>query len=220
MISVNQAGQRPVRAILVTWSVQTLTSVSQSVPIVLAPVAALHFGAKPEHIGYFVGAVYLTAMTSGLLLSSTINRMGPVRISQFGLIACAIGLLGLLTGQLALVLLCGGLIGFGYGLSNPTAALILGKHSPVDRRGLFFSIKQTSVPMGVAIAGLLVPAVLALGGWMTPLICTAVACVVCVMLLESSVRAVLGLGSRSVWAARVGTGEPGCRDERGDHIAG
>jgi MFS family permease len=188
MTTQEPVAQRPLRAILVTWSVQTLTSVAQSVPIVLAPIAAIHFGAKPEHIGYFVGAVYFAAMTSGLLLSSTINRLGPVRVSQFGLVACCVGLAGLLSSQLVLVLICGLLIGTGYGLSNPTAALILGKHSPVHRRGLFFSIKQTSVPMGVAIAGLLVPAVLGLGGWMTPLIFAAMVCVICVLLLEASVR--------------------------------
>jgi len=56
-------------------------------------------------------------------------------------------------------------VGVGYGLPNPTAAEILSRHAPLGRRGLFFSIKQTGVPVGVALAGVLLPWLLALSGW-------------------------------------------------------
>ena len=44
-------------------------------------------------------------------------------------------------------------IGAGYGLPNPSASMILAQHAPPHRRGLFFSIKQTGVPIPQAIYG-------------------------------------------------------------------
>src|SRR5690606_17964256 len=56
-------------------------------------------------------------------------------------------------------------IGAAYGLTNPAAAIVLGEHAPVERRGLFFSIKQTAVPLGIAVTGVVAPALYALLGW-------------------------------------------------------
>ena len=56
-------------------------------------------------------------------------------------------------------------IGIAYGLPNPAASIVLARHAPADRRGLFFSIKQTGVPIGVALAGLLMPPGLVTLGW-------------------------------------------------------
>jgi MFS family permease len=56
-------------------------------------------------------------------------------------------------------------IGIGYGLTNPTSAQVLSQHASERHRGLIFSIKQTGVPIGVALAGLLIPIFLGWFSW-------------------------------------------------------
>jgi MFS family permease len=68
------------------------------------------------------------------------------------------------------------LIGLAYGIPNPTAALLLGAHAPPARRGLFFSIKQAGVPVGVGLAGLLVPLLLGMAPWRVALLALAALC--------------------------------------------
>src|SRR5690606_30639406 len=81
------------------------------------------------------------------------------------LLAFGSGLLAI-TGGFAIALLAAAmLVGIGYGVINPAAATLLNHHSPTARRGLFFSLKQAGVPVGVALAGLLLPVGLVTLGW-------------------------------------------------------
>lgn len=56
------------------------------------------------------------------------------------------------------------LIGLGYGPITPSSSEMLVRTTPPERISLVFSIKQTGVPLGGAIAGLVVPSVLLVGG--------------------------------------------------------
>ena len=99
-------------------------------------------------------------------------------MSQFALLSMALALVCCVFTQAWLLLVAGVLIGIGYGIPNPTAADILSRHAPKERRGLFFSIKQTGVPAGVAITGVLLPFLVALFDWRSALLLMA-----CVLLL-------------------------------------
>jgi MFS family permease len=106
-----------------------------------------------------------------------VARWGALPLSQAALVASAAGaglaaaapLLGTGPGLLAAAVL----IGIGYGLVNPAAAAVLTHHAPGTARGLFFSIKQTGVPIGVAAAGLLMPLGLVTLGWRTTAVALA-----------------------------------------------
>lgn len=176
--------QRPALALTVTLAVQTLAALSQSAPAVLAPVLATELNVGAQQIGNFTGLLYIFAMTSGLLLSSYIGRFGALRFSQVAMLMCAAGLLACTGGNLIAV--AGGAIaiGIGYGLANPTAAAILGRNVTAANRGLFFSIKQTGVPLGIAISGLIVPFILSAYHWRAALICCAIACVLCAVSMQ------------------------------------
>ncbi len=163
------AARRPWMALLLTLATQTAASMALIAPSVLAPVAAPVLGFAPQTIGVFVSAVYLTAMFSGLIGGHSIAQFGGLRLSQAAVASIALGLALAASGVATAVLVAALAIGVGYGLTNPASAQILGQHSPSDRRGLFFSIKQTGVPLGVALGGVLVPALLALGTWRTTL---------------------------------------------------
>ena len=118
-----------------------------------------------------------------------IRRYGALRTSQFGCISMALGLLiAVLTNQtlfiipsFALIIL---LISAGTTVATPASSQILAEYAPRKWAPLVFSIKQTGVPAGVAISGLvLVP--LAVGyGWRMTLIYTALICVIIAIVLQ------------------------------------
>ena len=155
----------PLTALAVTLSVQMIATVAMTSPSVLAPVIAGEIGVGAQHVGWLVSLAYLAAMLSGLNGGWLALRHGSVRTSQGALTASAGGMCLMAAGHPLLLLPGALLLGVGYGLTNPAAADILSRHSPPARRGLFFSIKQTGVPLGVALTGLAMPALLALMRW-------------------------------------------------------
>jgi MFS family permease len=163
----------PVLALVVTLLVQVSASFSLAVPSVLAPAVAHEFGAEAQHVGWLVSIAYFAAMLGGLLCGGLSRRYGSVRMSQAAMLAMGLALaLCAYTNPLAL-LVAGLLLGVGYGIPNPTAAEILSRHSPRDRRGLFFSIKQTGVPLGVAITGVILPALVTILDWQSAVLLMA-----------------------------------------------
>ena len=165
----------PFTALSVTLSVQMIATVAMTSPSVLAPVIAGEIGVGAQHVGWLVSLAYLAAMLSGLNGGWLALRHGSVRTSQGALAASAGGMCLMAAGHPLLLLPGALLLGVGYGLTNPAAADILSRHAPPARRGLFFSIKQTGVPLGVALAGLAMPALLALMRWPSAVLVLAAA---------------------------------------------
>lgn len=167
---------RPVLALGATLSVQTLGSMVLTVPSVIAPVVAPTLGVGAERVGLFVGAAYFAAMLSGLASGGWSARIGAVGISQAAMLVCALGAWAATAGVPTALLVAALLIGAGYGLINPASTSLLGRHAPLARRGLFFSIKQTGVPLGVALAGLAMPWGLVAIGWRPSVVLAGAAC--------------------------------------------
>jgi MFS family permease len=88
-----------------------------------------------------------------------------VRLLQLGGIAGAAALALALSGWWTSMLLASFLVGVGYGPSPPAGSDILQRHAPPQRRSLVFSIKQAAVPLGGALAGLVIPPLSDLLGW-------------------------------------------------------
>lgn len=152
-------------AIAVTLAVQILTATALITPSVIAPAAAGDLGVAPQAIGLFVSAAYCAAMLSGLATGGLIARYGPLAVCQAAVVLAGAGLaLGKLAAA-AVVPLVALLVGVGYGLVNPVSSHILARHTPPGAMALVFSIKQTGVPIGGAIAGAVVPTLLLAVGW-------------------------------------------------------
>jgi MFS family permease len=192
---------RPLLALITTLAVQALATIAMSAASVLAPVAAPDLGVHASQVGWFVGLAYAAAMVFGLAGGTLTQRHGPIRVSQMALGACAIGLMaaaltglahpaGAATAAGLSLLAWVGLplaalaIGAGYGLPNPSASMLLGRHAPAHRRGLFFSIKQTGVPLGVGLAGLIIPLLLARWSWPLALLALALGCLGLILALQ------------------------------------
>ena len=174
---------RLVAAVAVTLAVQSLTAMALAVPSVLAPVAAVDFDVAPTQVGRWVGFSYMIAMFGGLAGGMFVGRYGPARMLQVAALGVALGLVIGAGTHIALLLVCGTLLGAAHGLVNPASSAILAAASPPRIRSMVFSIKQTGVPVGGAIAGTLVPALLLWMSWQAAVLALGVGATVLLALI-------------------------------------
>lgn len=171
-------------ALLALLSVQSLVCLAGSVAPVLAPAAGPDLGQDPRLVGLLVTVMFGMAAFSSLACGGVIARFGPVRVSQAALVASAVGLSGFLAGSPVLLVACSMLLGVAYGPSAPAASLLLVKLTPPHLLNLVFSIRQTGVPIGVGLAGIVLPPLALTFGWQGAVIATGIACVVLAVLLQ------------------------------------
>lgn len=153
------------RALGATLLVQALVSVVGFTVPVIAPLAAVDIGVDRNALGAYMSLLYIGAMAASLTCGGFIRRFGAIRFSQGALALCALGL-SLGTSASWGLLIAGALIaGIGYGPITPASSHILARHTPPRLIALTFSIKQTGVPLGGMIAGLLVPFLAVQFGW-------------------------------------------------------
>jgi len=140
---------------------------------VMAPVAAKDLAVSPALVGIYVALTYLGAMISSLTSGTSVTRWGPIRVSQLGLVLCAMGLCLCAVPWLPATGLGAVLIGLGYGPITPASSQILTRTTPAHQMSLVFSIKQTGVPLGSMLAGAIVPSLMLGIGWQLSLISVA-----------------------------------------------
>jgi len=145
----------------------------------MAPAAAPTLGLSPAAVGYFVTLVYVGSMIGTATAGGWSARFGPIRVSQVGLLLCLVGLVAAASGALAAVILGALLLGLGYGPATPASSMILARASPPQMLALTFSIKQTGVPLGTAIAGAAVPVLVLTLGWQGAALAIGAACALC-----------------------------------------
>ena len=152
-------------ALLARLAKQAIVVVASLIVPITAQESAGALGVDPSLVGYYIAVTWLGGMASTLFSGGLIRRFGALRVCQGSLALAAAG--ALLTGvaSIAAFALAGFLIGMAYGPANPAGSHLLARLSPVHLRGRVFSVKQTSVPVGSTIAGLLVPAIAIAWGW-------------------------------------------------------
>ena len=162
-------------ALAATTAAQALATLTVFLLPVLAPLAARDLGAAPHWIGWQVACVYLAASATSMLSAGALRRFGSARCTQLALAAAGLACLAVLAAGLAGAVLGSFLIGFGYGLTNPAATEVLARLAPPRRRNMVFAVKQTGVPIGGALAGLLLPSLAGWLGWRGTVLAVAVA---------------------------------------------
>ncbi|PTL92243.1 MFS transporter [Halomonas litopenaei] len=171
-------------ALLATTLVLAFSSLVALFPSAIAPTLADSLGVSTATVGIQVSLIFGGAMLTSLVGGPLTRRYGPCRVSQL-----ALGLLGggaaLLTlPSLATFALASLIAGLGYGLTNPSASLLLFRVTPRHRQGLVFSLKQTGVPLGGVLAGLVAPALALAIGWQAALGCLFLVAVIGILLLQ------------------------------------
>lgn len=174
--------------VAVTLAVQAMVSGAVFTPPVLAPVAAGELGLAASSVGLSTVLIYLSAAFAAPASGGVIARLGPMRTSQACLVLVALGLSAMALGNPLAAALGAALIGIGYGPITPSSSAILNERTPPNWRALVFSIKQTGVPVGGALAGALVPLALAVAGWRAAALAVA-ACALLLAVLVQPLRA-------------------------------
>jgi len=151
-------------SLAVTFAIQTMVAFAVYCAPVMAPVAGPALGVSPASVGYYIAASYLGSMIGSAAAGGWVARFGPIRVSQASLVLCFCGLALAASGWPPLVMLGGFIVGLGYGPTTPASSSILVR-TPPQYFSLIFSIKQTGVPAGGALTGLLVPTLILAVGW-------------------------------------------------------
>jgi len=170
--------------LVATLAVQAMVSMASITVPVLAPAAARELTVSAGYIGIFVALVYLGSMLSSAASGDLIRRFGPIRVSQYCLLLCAAGLAMLTLGATAALIASALLIGAGYGPITPASSHILAKTTPPHMLSLVFSLKQTGVPVGGALAGAVVPLLVLAGGWRSAALAVGGLCVLSAFLAQ------------------------------------
>lgn len=152
-------------ALVATLAMQAIVVIASLIVPITVQESAGALGIDPAMVGYYTMVMWLGGMASTLFSGGLIRRFGALRVCQASLAFAAAGALFTGVPSIPAFALAGFLIGMAYGPANPAGSHLLARLSPPRLRGRVFSVKQTSVPVGAAIAGLLVPAVVDAWGW-------------------------------------------------------
>ena len=148
-----------------TFAVQTMAAMVLFGVTVIAPAAAPDIGVEATLIGTFTAIAYGFGMLAGLLTGAVTDRYGAIRICQVTMVFAFIGVAVLTLSTPMAAVVSAALLGLCYGPVNPVSTHILARVSPEKWRPLIFSIKQTGVPVGSAIAGTLLPVIVIAFDW-------------------------------------------------------
>lgn len=163
---------------------QTFISIGKSLPAVIAPAIITDLKLAPAWIGIYFGLTAVAALFSQLGCGSFIVRYGALRMSQISLVLLAVGIAFLTSGSPAVLMLSAIVSGGGAAVSTPASSHLLSRVSSAQYLPLVFSAKQTAVPAGLLLAGILAPQFTEWTGWRTTMLITAAACLVFAVVLQ------------------------------------
>jgi MFS family permease len=165
--------------LLLTLVIQAMVAMALLTLPVIAPVVAQTLQVSPALVGLYVSVTYAGAMVASLMGGATVARMGAIRVSQWGLVLCAVGLVLCAVPWLPAMVLGAVFIGLGYGPITPASSHLLARTTPPAQMSLVFSIKQTGVPLGSMLAGAIVPPMALLIDWQLSMGVVAALCLLC-----------------------------------------
>jgi len=163
--------------LIATMAIQALVSMAVFAPPVLAPAAHDDLGFPASWVGIVTALTFASATLAALFSGGVIARVGALRTSQFSLLFCGCGIALIASSNAWLVMLGALVMGLGYGPVTPSSSAILADRTPERIRSFIFSLKQTGVPIGGALAGAIVPALIVAFGWRTAALTVGLACI-------------------------------------------
>jgi MFS family permease len=173
-VSAHQAGVPGSRDILapiaICLLVQAMISLLAACIPVLAPLIASARQWNVDVIALYAPIVYLVAFLINFRVPHLLSRLGGMGLSLVGLASSAIGILCVAFPSIVLCAVAAVAIGVATGIMNPASTQILGPRSSAQTAGLIMAIKQTGVPMGSMLAGMLTPVIAFRFGWQAAIV--------------------------------------------------
>jgi len=206
-------------AVTAMLALLTMSSMSVFTASVLAPDIAPRLGVGVHLIGVYTALVYLLAMASGTVTGTLVRRYGAIRVCQGTMLCNAAGVALLAVGSAPAAAASAVALGLAYGPFNPASAHALAGLATERWRPFVFSVKQSGVPLGGALAGALVPWLALERGWQSACLSVAVGSLA-VLVLVQPLRARFDVGLRAerfslraatLVPARLALGEPRAR---------
>ncbi len=179
---------RPMQMLLLAlgamFTQQTFAALGRNLPSVIAPAIILELNLDAAWVGIYTSMAALAALVFQLGCGSFIIRYGALRMSQLALVFLGAGLASAATSSLWMFVVSAIIGGGGAAISTPASSHLLGRYSPARYTPLVFSLKQTAVPAGLLLAGLLGPAITHALGWRWALHIAAMGCIVFACMLQ------------------------------------
>ena len=179
---------KPTRLLLIAVGAlflqQTLVAMSRLVMPVMMPVIAEDLGINPAYIGAYSGILSASAVLMAMAAGGFIERLGAWRVCQVALVLAGIGMFVAMPGFLILFAIAAVLVSPAPGMSTPASSHVLAGQCTPKQAPFYFSIKQTGVPAGGLLAGILVPFLALNLGWQGALMVTGVLYIAVGLLLQ------------------------------------
>jgi len=154
-----------VSVLFVTMVPQTVVSMMSLTPPVMAEDVVATLGLPAGAAGFYTGLIYFFVLLTNSVSAPLIAWLGPLRLSFACIVLAGLGLALFGTGSFAGVLLATTIIGFSYGPLTPASSQVLAAQSQSQALALLVSVRQTSVPLGGVLAGIIVPQLILRLGW-------------------------------------------------------
>jgi MFS family permease len=171
-------------ALVAMFFQQTFVALGRALPAVIAPaiIADRHF--EPSWIGMFFAITACSAFVVQLGCGSFIVRYGALRMSLVALVLLVLGTSAAAIGTPWAFVLSAIIGGGGASFSTPASSHLLSRCTSPKYLPLVFSIKQTAVPAGLLLAGLLGPPLTEALGWQWTMLLSAGACLIFTFMLQ------------------------------------
>jgi MFS family permease len=155
---------------------QTCATLGRAVIPLIAPAIVADLAISPALVGVFLSISSAAGFLSTLVCGGFILRYGALRMTQVGMLSLGTGLALSATGWLGSFVPGGFASGLGQAVSTPSSSHLLGRFAPPHLAPLIFSLKQTGVPAGLMLAGILAPALVEAYGWQAAILVCAAIC--------------------------------------------
>ncbi|MGE0426203.1 MAG: MFS transporter [Reyranellaceae bacterium] len=168
---------RPLTIALVAMLLQqTCATLGRAVIPLISPAIVADLAISPALVGVFLGISSVAGFLSTLICGGFILRYGALRMTQVGMLSLGGGLALSAIGWVGSFVPGGFASGLGQAVSTPSSSHLLGRFAPPHLAPLIFSLKQTGVPAGLMLAGVLAPALVEAYGWQPAILVCAAIC--------------------------------------------
>jgi len=181
-----RAGRRPKlwQVVTAAFGVQSLFFMVATAPAVYAPKVAPELGVGPQWVGMLFAMSAFSGVTFTSASSALYARFGMIRVLQIAALSLCGALLVGFSAVPWLILTAGLLIGAAQGPAGPACTWLISRYAPPAQLGLLTSVQQAGAPMGLAVGGIIIPALILLVGWRWSLLVLAVPCIAIALMLE------------------------------------
>ncbi|MEX2643928.1 MAG: MFS transporter [Acetobacterales bacterium] len=171
-------------ALLAMFFQQSFATTAKTVVPIVAPAALPDLGVSAAYVGIYVSMGAVVQIVSMMGCGNFIRRYGGLRISQAGLVLVLIGMACAASGHVWPFVLAAIFVVSGTSVATPASSQILSRYAPPRYAPLVFSAKQTAVPFGLVMGGVMIPAFVIWWGWQGALLAIGVLCAAFAVVLQ------------------------------------